>query len=176
MDASRFFSILVSFAAAGMLAVVLAVTLGCNQKTPGDFPHSLQGVSPQQVEKLGELYFFRDVADGYEQASQRGLPCLLFFTADWCTYCHQMEETAFRDPTIKSLAEQFVCIKVDAERYSKVCAEFEVTGFPTIQFLAPDGRDLHRLVGRQSAGSLATGMRAATQRFAWLNGNLSAVR
>lgn len=176
MAASRFISILLSFTAAAVLAMILVLSLGCNQKTTGDFPQPLQGMSPEFVVKLGGLHFVQDVRAGYQLAEQRSLPCLLFFTADWCTYCHQMEETAFRDPTITSLAEGFVCILVDADQHPGLCQQFEVTGFPTIQFLASDGRTLHRLVGRQSAGSLATGMRAAVQRLAWLNGNMSSVQ
>ena len=172
MDATRFISILVSFTVAALLATLLMLSLGCTQRTAEDTPQSLHGVSPELVSKLGELHFIRDVETGFAQAEARGLPCLLFFTADWCTYCHQMEETAFRDPAVIKLAEAFVCIKVDADQYPGLCRQFEVTGFPTIQFLASDRRELHRLVGRQTAGSLATGMRAASQRFAWLNGNM----
>lgn len=176
MVASRFISILVSFTAAGLLAALLVLSLGCTQQTPDDFPQTLQGVSPRAVTKLGDLHFVQDVETGFTVAEEQGLPCLLFFTADWCTYCHQMEETAFRDSTVKSLAEGFVCIKVDADRHPDLCQRFEVTGFPTVQFLASDGRALHRLVGRQSAGNLATGMQAASQRFAWLNGDMPVVQ
>ena len=175
MDASRVISILLSFTAACLLSVILVLSLGCNQRPSTKLPKPLEGIAPELVARLGGLHFVQDVTTGYQLAEKQDLPCLLFFTADWCTYCHQMEETAFRDPIIKNLAEEFVCIKVDADRYPSLCQQLEVTGFPTIQFLAADGRTLHRLVGRQSAESLATGMRAASQRFAWLNGQVPVI-
>jgi len=85
------------------------------------------------------------------------------------TFCHQMEATAFVDPVIKKLAESFVCVLVDADREPAVCQHYSIEGYPTIQFLAADGRQLHRLVGRQSSPKLAAGMRAALERLAWLD-------
>ena len=159
-----------SICTSALLALILLGPTGCNQDGLSEFPTSLDDVSPHVVKQLGGLHFVNDPSMGYQLASQQGLPCLMFFTANWCTYCHDMEETAFRDPTVETLAEGFVCIMVDADREPGLCQKFAVSGFPTIQFIAADGRILHRLVGRQTASSLATGMRAASQRFAWLNG------
>ncbi|MGI9457826.1 MAG: thioredoxin family protein, partial [Aeoliella sp.] len=150
--------------------------LGCGHKADSGGPAALSDVAPRLIERHGQLHFVRDPAAGYKAAAEHGLPCLLFFTAEWCTYCHQMEATAFADGTVRSLAEGFVCILVDADREPNLCRHYGVSGFPTIQFIAADGRILHRLVGRQSAASLATGMRAASKRYAWLTGGSTSVR
>ena len=70
--------------------------------------------------------------------------------------------------SIGKLAEQFVCVLVDADREPVFCRQYSIRGYPTVQFLAADGRRLHRLVGRQSSSKLAAGMQAALQRLAWL--------
>ena len=153
------------------LVVVLAVAVsgtGCNQPQGDGESHG--NVSPHLLHQVGTIQFVKDPATGFQLAAERNLPCLLFFTAKWCTYCHDMQETAFVDPTIGELAEGFICIEVDADREKRLCQRYRVAGFPTVQFIAADGRALHRLVGKQSANSLATGMRAASQRFAWLSG------
>ena len=102
-------------------------------------------------------------------AAEKNMPCLLFFTADWCTYCHEMEDTAFIDPQVAKMSENFVCVLVDADREKEVCGQFSISGYPTIQFVSSKGRVLNRLVGRQSATELVAGMRAALKRFAWLD-------
>lgn len=43
-------------------------------------------------------------------------PVLLFLTADWCTYCHRVEQTAFRDrELINELNTSFYTVLFDIE-------------------------------------------------------------
>jgi len=123
----------------------------------------------QSTTQRGQLQFVTDSSAGRQLATQQGRPCLLFFTAKWCTFCHQMEATTFTDPAITKLADNFVCVLVDADREPDVCREFAVRGYPTVLFIAADGRQLHRLEGRQPASKLAAGMHAALERVAWLS-------
>ncbi|MGI9430139.1 MAG: thioredoxin family protein [Bythopirellula sp.] len=149
-------------------ATLSLAAAGCQQSATN--PVSiLQELDPQLIVERGQLRFVSDAATGCALARQRGLPCLLFFTAEWCTFCHQMEETAFTDATIGKMAKQFVCVLVDADREAELCGKYNINGFPTLQFLAADGRKLHRLVGRQSTPQLTAGMQAALSRLAWLD-------
>ncbi len=158
-------------------ALVLAVP-GCQQAAPDAVPPTaLADIEPQRLTSRGQLHFMQDVAAGRSLAEKKGLPCLLFFTADWCNYCHEMEETAFNDPVVTTMAERnFVCVLVDADREQEVCKQFSVSGYPTVQFVSAKGRVLNRLVGRQSSPELVSGMRAALKRFAWLNDPTTRVR
>ncbi len=149
------------------LGLLLLAALGCAPSAAKP-QNALQGVDPKSVVERGQLRFIDDSVLGRRVANERGLPCLLFFTAQWCTYCHQMEATAFQDRSVGKLAKQFVCVLVDADREPAVCQEYAIDGFPTILFLAADGRPLHRLVGRQPTPELISGMQAALQRVAWL--------
>ena len=144
-----------------LVVPMLLVILGCGGTE--------LGTSTQLVQRRGKIPFINDFAEGRRLAAEKGMPCLLFFTAQWCTFCHQMEETAFRDPLVAQMAENFVCVIVDADREPHVCQHYSVTGYPTIQFVSSRGSVLHRLVGRQTAPNLAHGMRAALKRFAWLS-------
>ncbi len=160
----------------GALALLAVLGSGCGFLIDDSVPPALQEIPSRLVERHGGLHFVLDPRVGCQVAARQGLPCLLFFTAEWCTYCHQMEDSAFRDAAVHSLAEGFVCILVDADREPQLCEHYGVSGFPTVQFVAADGRALHKLVGRQSAAELATGMRAASKRFAWLTGGSTTVR
>jgi len=129
---------------------------------------ALAQVGSSVLVQRGLIHFIADSTRGRQLAKQQGLPCLLFFTAEWCTYCRQMETTTFADPTISKLAQRFVCVLVDADREPEVCRQFAIDGYPTVQFLTNNGRSLHRLVGRQPPREFAAGMQAALERFAWL--------
>src|SRR5258708_7014516 len=42
----------------------------------------------------GSLRFVEGFQRGYEQATAEAKPMLLFFTAEWCHFCHQMADEA----------------------------------------------------------------------------------
>ncbi len=157
-------------------AVALLALLGCGLRGSRPVPAVLVEVAPDLIERHGDLHFVTDPAVGLQAAADHELPCLLFFTADWCTYCKQMKSDAFSDDVVGTMADGFVCILVDADREPEFCRRHRVGALPTIQFISPNGRSLHRLVGRQSATTLATGMRAASERYAWLTGSSSTLR
>ncbi|MEM8944624.1 MAG: thioredoxin family protein [Planctomycetota bacterium] len=146
----------------------LLAMIGC-QQSDIDSVRSLADVDQQLLVERGGLQFVADSKVGLHLAAKQKTPCLMFFTAEWCTFCHQMEATAFADPAITQLAEQFVCVLIDADREPAVCQQFDVRGYPTVQFVSSDGRQLHSLVGKQSPTQLASGMQAALERLAWLD-------
>jgi len=114
----------------------------------------------------GNLHFVEGYRPGYERALREGKPMLVFFTAGWCNFCHQMAEEAFKNPQVVGLSERFVCILVDADSEGDVCKQFRVQGYPTIQFLSPRGVPLNRIKGKQPGGQLMIAMQAALQNVA----------
>jgi thiol:disulfide interchange protein len=64
----------------------------------------------------------------------------IHFYADWCAACKVMENSTFKDPVvIASLNENFIPIKVDAEREVQTASLFRVKGLPDNWFIAEDG-------------------------------------
>jgi thioredoxin-like negative regulator of GroEL len=93
-------------------------------------------------------------------------PMLVFFTATWCQYCHQLADDAFRQEGVVALSRQFVCVRVDADAEPHICREFHIRGFPTIQFMSPGGVPLNRVTGKRPAHELVMEMQAALQAVA----------
>ena len=91
---------------------------------------------------------------------------LVFFTAPWCEYCQQMAHEAFVQEQVVSLSQRFVCILVDADREPDVCRQFQVRGYPTVQFLSPWGTPLNRIVGKKPGHLVVADMHAALQALA----------
>jgi thiol:disulfide interchange protein len=64
----------------------------------------------------------------------------IHFYADWCAVCKVMENSTFKDPVvIASLNENFIPIKVDADREVQTASLFRVKGLPDNWFIAEDG-------------------------------------
>lgn len=114
----------------------------------------------------GHLPFVQGYAEGVAQASAQSKPMLVFFTAEWCQFCHQMADEAFTDPQVVRLAEQFVCILVDADREPGICQQYDVNGYPTIQFLSPRCVPLERIVGKKPGHQVLIAMQSALQNVA----------
>jgi protein disulfide-isomerase len=114
----------------------------------------------------GNLKFVEGYQSGYQTALETGKPMLVFFTAEWCHFCHQMANEAFTHEQVVGLSERFVCILVDADAEPEVCQQFHVQGYPTIQFLSPRGVPLNRVVGKKPGHQLMMAMQAALQNVA----------
>ena len=114
----------------------------------------------------GNLQFIDGYQAGYEAAMRQGKPMLLFFTAEWCQFCHQMAGEAFTDRRVVSLADRFVCVLIDADAERDVCHQFQVQRYPTIQFVSPRGSTLNRVTGKKAAPQLVGEMHSALQAVA----------
>jgi thiol:disulfide interchange protein len=152
-----------------LFALLASACLGCGHSNREQHRDTLANVDSRYIEQHGQIRFVNNVEVGCNVAAEHGMPCLFFFTAEWCTYCHRMAETAFADKRVGQLGVNFVCVIVDADRERELCSYFSVTGFPTVEFVSPHGQSLHRLVGQQSPADLAAGMQAALGRYAWLD-------
>jgi len=113
-----------------------------------------------------QLPFVKGFEAGYQQASKAGKPMLIFFTAEWCHYCHQMARETFGNQQVLGLADQFVCVLVDADAEPDVCKKFRIQFYPTVQFVSARGLPLNRLVGKKASSELTLAMRAALENVA----------
>lgn len=155
-----------------VVALLASACVGCGSSATDESQDPLAGIDASFLERHGQLTFVNNVEVGYKLAQDRGMPCLFFFTANWCTFCHQMAETAFPDERVGQLGRNFVCVLVDADRERGLCQYFAVSGYPTVEFVSPQGQSLYRLIGQQSAADLAAGMQAALGRYAWLSNSI----
>lgn len=98
-----------------------------------------------------------DFAEATKLAKAQKRPILADFTGtDWCFWCKKLDQEVFNTPEFKAWAkERVVLLEVDfpnkkvlpAElkaQNEKLKARYGIEGFPTIVFLAADGKELGR--------------------------------
>jgi uncharacterized protein len=78
--------------------------------------------------------------EAFARAQREDKPILLAISAVWCHWCHVMDDTSYRDPAvIEAVNERYVPVRVDNDERPDVNARYNMGGWPTTAFLAPDG-------------------------------------
>src|SRR5579864_9344080 len=82
-------------------------------------------------------------ADAFARATREDKPILLSISAVWCHWCHVMDETSYSDEgVIDAIKRSYIPVRVDNDRRPDVNARYNMGGWPTTAFLAPDGTTL----------------------------------
>jgi thioredoxin-like negative regulator of GroEL len=106
----------------------------------------------------GGIRWERDFDAALRKAQKHGKPVMVDFWAEWCGWCHRLDEVTYRDPAVARRAADFVAVKVNSEgsrRETEVAGRYDVQSLPTVLFLTPAGRPVFRLAGYQGPAQFA---------------------
>ncbi|MDE2483360.1 MAG: thioredoxin domain-containing protein [bacterium] len=79
----------------------------------------------------------------FARARTEDKPILLSISAVWCHWCHVMDDTSYRDPgVVDRINANYVPVRVDNDERPDINARYNMGGWPTTAFLAPDGTTL----------------------------------
>jgi thiol-disulfide isomerase/thioredoxin len=93
-------------------------------------------------------------------------PLMVDFWAEWCGWCHRLDQTTYVDPTVVKLSQDFVPVKVDTEggrRQTEIALRYNVSTLPTIIFLSSAGRQVLKVGQFQGPGQFPKTMDAARE-------------
>ena len=86
------------------------------------------------------------------QAKQANKPVMVDFFTTWCGPCKRLDRETWKDPAVVEwLDRSCIALKADAEKETALAKRFDITGYPTIVFVAADGKEIDRLVGFRDA-------------------------
>ena len=117
--------------------------------------------------KSPEIHWVRQFDAALKRAQTVKKPMLVDFWAEWCGWCHRLDQTTYVDPVVVKMSEDFVPVKVNTEgspREVAVARRYEVSSLPTIAFLSPQGRLILRLSGFQGPGQFPHAIEVAKER------------
>jgi thiol:disulfide interchange protein DsbD len=93
-------------------------------------------------------------------ARAQGKPIFLEFSAEWCTYCKQMERSTFSDAKVKEALSGYVTLFADSDTHRQLAHTFGVTGIPAYFVVDGSGKVLKK----------GDGYKPPTAFLAWLDG------
>jgi thiol:disulfide interchange protein len=94
------------------------------------------------------LFASLDLPQALDRARSGGQIVMVDVYTDWCGWCKKLDRETYSDRRVREALREFVPIKVDAEKGGRSVAEtYGIDGFPTILFVAPDGRVVRKVQG-----------------------------
>lgn len=78
--------------------------------------------------------------EAFDRAKGENKPVLLDISAVWCHWCHRLDQDTYSVPEIADYVERnFIPIRVDTDKRPDINRRYNMGGWPTTAFLAPDG-------------------------------------
>ena len=99
------------------------------------------------------------LSEAVAQLAPQSKPILVEFSAVWCPNCRALDQRVFADPKVKAAIETryiFSRIEYESDEGKAFMERYDVSGFPSIVILNPDGSLLRRVeVSRDPEAILA---------------------
>jgi thioredoxin-related protein len=121
-----------------VFAVFLVFALGCAQ---------MPDQGPPGQPQTAAIPWQHDLAQAKELAKAESKPLLLDFYTDWCGWCKRMDKDTYANKKVIDYAENFICVKINADEQRQLTKEYNVRGFPSTVFLRSDGEVIESIPG-----------------------------
>ena len=115
---------------------------GCIDIAPTDAPQAAEGGAD------GGGIVWYSYEDGMKIAQEQKKPVMIYVYTGWCGGCKKLNRVVYVDLDVIELSDDFVCIKIDADRHRDLAAKYNPRGYvPTIVFLRADDTVVHGFIG-----------------------------
>jgi thioredoxin-like negative regulator of GroEL len=103
-----------------------------------------------------------DLKKAHELSVATGKPLLIVFGAEWCGFCHKLEQTTLADPAmVEYVSTEFIPVHIDYDKQPRVAQILEVKSLPHTVVLSPEANLLGRIVGFAEATKYRNGLEQA---------------
>ncbi|MCP4650535.1 MAG: thioredoxin family protein [PVC group bacterium] len=87
----------------------------------------------------GTIAWYHDMEQAKADASAENKTMLVDFYTEWCGWCKKLDKDTYSNKEVAEFAKNFICVKIDADKYPQLTKDYKVRGFPSTVFLNSDG-------------------------------------
>ncbi len=111
-------------------------------------PDAVNLVKARQVKRQRAFTWQPWSPETFAAAKAAGKFILVDGAAEWCHWCHVMDETTYLDPEVGALlTERFVAIRVDIDARPDLAERYGEWGWPATIVLSPDAQEVGKYRG-----------------------------
>lgn len=107
--------------------------------------------SSSQDAAFGKIDWVEDYNTGVALAAQSGKPIMLYFTADWCPPCKELQKNVFSREDVVLASRQLINIYLDVDKDRATMEAYKVRSIPIIFFLDSTAEIVSTILGDRSA-------------------------
>ncbi len=105
----------------------------------------------------GQVKWFHSFDQAIVQAKKSGKPIFVDAFADWCGWCHKLDQEVYSSPKFVNYMERYIPLKIDVEdgaTGTQFAEKYAITGLPTLLVTDPNGILINRIGGFMDADEL----------------------
>ena len=105
----------------------------------------------QQPLQARPIVWYYTMQEGLNAAALTKKPLIINVYTNWCGACKWMDANTFSDPFVQNVAQNYIAVKIDAERFPEVAQHYGVRAYPTTIWADGNGVERFRERGGISA-------------------------
>jgi thiol-disulfide isomerase/thioredoxin len=118
---------------------------------PSPNPPMTPLVTPQGPQLITGTY-----NEALQKSGELGKPVLVFFTADWCTWCKKMKQETMTDQKVQNVLKNYILVYVDMDKDRAPARQHSVESLPSYVITNYKEDNLKSESGFKSAESFAS--------------------
>jgi len=98
-----------------------------------------------------EFKWYDNLDSAILEAKKVNKPIFVFFYANWCPACKQLESDALGNSNIKQkLSQNYVAVKINGDHNPELSSKYRIYSIPTLIFMNSNGEEYKRIEGYKS--------------------------
>ncbi len=149
-----------------MLLPAFLLCAGCRKAAPAGGQPPAKEDGQAVIEGKGIVWAYHDLTSALAEAKTTKKPIMMDVFATWCGPCKLLDQNVFSRSEVGEASKAFVTVKIDGDQNESLKRHYRVAGYPTVLFLAPDGKEIGRSYGAVSYDIMLEVMAKAQEKFA----------
>jgi thioredoxin-related protein len=141
------------------VSTIILVSLGCSVDDNTGSETADAGVHEVPQAQSSDISWFRGgVEEAFAHARAEDKPLFLYWGAEWCPYCKELEATIFVREEFIHMSRQFVLLDMSNGDSETIlyADQFRIYGLPTVIVFSPAGEELTRIRGGMNIDQYAS--------------------